>query len=36
MLLTGDMINAEEAKRISLINDYVPSENLTEFVMNLA
>ena len=28
MLLTGDMINASEAKRISLINDHVPEENL--------
>ena len=36
MLLTGDMINAQEAKRISLINDEVPEENLTESVMNLA
>ena len=36
MLLTGDMINAQEAKRMSLINDEVPEENLTESVMNLA
>ena len=36
MLLTGDMINAKEAKRISLINDEVPDEQLTESVMDLA
>jgi len=36
MLLTGDMINAEEAKRISLINDVVPEGDLTKSVMNLA
>jgi enoyl-CoA hydratase/carnithine racemase len=36
MLLTGDMINVAEAKRISLINDYVPEENLDAFVMSLA
>ena len=36
MLLTGDMINADEAKRISLINDFVPEEELTESVMDLA
>ncbi len=36
MLLTGDFINAAEAKRISLINDLVPDEVLTEFVMDLA
>ena len=36
MLLTGDKVNAEEAKRISLINDYLPRENLTESVMQLA
>ena len=36
MLLTGDMIDAKEAKRISLINDYVLLENLTDSVMNLA
>ena len=36
MLLTGDKVNAAEAKRISLINDYLPSENLTEFAMQLA
>ena len=36
MLLTGEMIDAEEAKRISLINDYVVSENLSVEVMNLA
>ena len=36
MLLTGDMVNAEEAKRISLVNDYLPRENLTKSVMQLA
>ncbi len=36
MLLTGDMIAADEAKRISLINDCVPEEDLTKFVMELA
>lgn len=36
MLLTGDMIDSSEAKRISLINDHVPSENLSTEVMELA
>ena len=36
MLLTGDMIDAVEAKRIALINDYVPEEKLKESVNNLA
>ena len=36
MLLTGDMINAKEAKRISLINDEVPEQDLTKSVMDLA
>ena len=36
MLLTGDMITANEAKSISLINDHVPEEELTESVMQLA
>tara|TARA_B100000287_G_C20598058_1_gene766932 strand:+ start:627 stop:1433 length:807 start_codon:yes stop_codon:yes gene_type:complete len=36
MLLTGDMIDAKEAKRLSLINDYVPEEQLTESVNDLA
>ena len=36
MLLSGEMIDAEEAKRISLINDYVVSEKLSVEVMNLA
>ena len=36
MLLTGDMIDSIEAKRISLINDHVPSKNLSIEVMNLA
>jgi|TARA_B100001093_G_scaffold143903_1_gene136498 enoyl-CoA hydratase/carnithine racemase len=36
MLLTGDMISADEAKNISLINDYVSEDELTETVMELA
>lgn len=36
MLLTGDMISATEAKRISLINEEVEEEELEEFVLNLA
>jgi enoyl-CoA hydratase/carnithine racemase len=36
MLLTGDMISADEAKRISLINDFVPDDQLTKSVMDLA
>ena len=36
MLLTGDMIDAKEAKRLSLINDYVPREQLKESVNDLA
>ena len=36
MLLTGDMIDATEAKRISLINDYVPNDMLAESVLILA
>ena len=36
MLLTGDMISADEAKRISLINDCVPEKLLTKLVMDLA
>ena len=36
MLLTGDMIDAAEAKRISLINDYVSSKNLHDAVMSIA
>ena len=36
MLLTGDMINAEEAKRISLINDHVSDDKLNDSVMSLA
>ena len=36
MLLTGDMINAEEAKRISLINDHVSADKLNDSVMSLA
>ena len=36
MLLTGDMIDAAEAKRISLINDHVSQENLNATVMSLA
>ena len=36
MLLTGDMISADEAKRISLINDFVPDDQVTKTVMDLA
>jgi len=36
MLLTGDMVDAAEAKRISLINDYVSAEKLYDTVMHLA
>ena len=36
MLLTGDMINAHEAKRISLINEHVPENELIQSVMELA
>jgi len=36
MLLTGDMISANEAKSISLINDHVSENELTENVMQLA
>ena len=36
MLLTGDMIDAAEAKRISLINDHVSSKNLNDAVMTIA
>ena len=36
MLLTGDMITAEKAKEIGLINDYFKLENLTSETMILA
>ena len=36
MLLTGDMIDAVEAKRISLINDHVSEDKLEDSVNNLA
>ena len=36
MLLTGEMIDSKEAKRISLINDYFSSETLSEEVLILA
>ena len=36
MLLTGDMISATEAKSISLINDHVPEDELTDTVMKLS
>tara|TARA_X000000368_G_scaffold275752_1_gene218773 strand:+ start:587 stop:1393 length:807 start_codon:yes stop_codon:yes gene_type:complete len=35
MLLTGEMIDAKEAKRISLINDYVPNDELENSVRDL-
>ena len=36
MLLTGEMIDAVEAKRISLINDYFNEDELSKQVMELA
>ena len=36
MLLTGDMIDAVEAKRISLINDHFSADKLNDNVMSLA
>jgi len=36
MLLTGDMIDAAEAKRISLINDHVSAKNLHDAAMSIA
>ncbi len=36
MLLTGDMIDAKEAKRIALINDIVSEKDLIKSVMELA
>ena len=36
MLLTGDMINAEKAKEIGLINNYFQTEKLTNETMILA
>ena len=36
MLFTGETIDAEEAKRISLINDYISPEKLEDTVMSLA
>ena len=36
MLLTGEMIDSIEAKRISLINDHVPGDNLHSAVMSVA
>ena len=36
MLLTGNMIDAAEAKRISLINDHVSSEKVHDAVMSIA
>ena len=36
MLLTGEMIDSIEAKRISLINDHVPGKNLHSAVMSVA
>ena len=36
MLLTGEMIDAKEAKRISLINDYVSKDELRNSVKDLA
>ena len=36
MLLTGEMIDAVEAKRVSLINSHVPSEKLQDEVLSIA
>ncbi len=36
LLLTGELIEAEEAERIGLINKVTPKENLEEETMNLA
>ena len=36
MLLTGDMIDASEAKRISLVNDCVEEDELKQYVLSLA
>tara|TARA_A200000113_G_C8853813_1_gene351157 strand:+ start:534 stop:1337 length:804 start_codon:yes stop_codon:yes gene_type:complete len=36
MLLTGEMIDAVEAKRVSLINIHVPSEKLQDEVLSIA
>jgi enoyl-CoA hydratase/carnithine racemase len=36
MLLTGEMISANEAKSISLINDHVSKNELSESVMPLS
>ena len=36
MLLTGEMIDAKEAKRIGLINDHVPRKHLKNVVEDLA
>ena len=36
MLLTGDMVDAKEAKNISLINEHVSEDELSQTVMKLA
>lgn len=36
MLLTGEMLSAEDAARIGLINKVVPAEGLSEFTMDMA
>ncbi len=36
MLLTGDMIDAAEAKRISLINDHVSADKLSDSVISIS
>ncbi len=36
LLYTGDLIDAEEAKRLNLVNDVVPADELDEFVRRRA
>ena len=36
LLMTGEVIDAQEALRIGLVNHVVPHETLDEFVMNMA
>jgi len=36
LMFTGDMVNAQQAKEMGLINEVVPDDELMEFVLNLA